>query len=86
MNSTNIMGKEKTIKKLLTSHKLNPHEVIYVGDEIRDIKACRKIGIKIICVDWGYDAIEMLKINQPDYSHLTLEKATRIGLPIHVAL
>ncbi|HBW36783.1 HAD-IA family hydrolase [Desulfosporosinus sp. BICA1-9] len=68
MNSTNIMGKEKAIKKLLTSHKLNPHEVIYVGDEIRDIKACQKIGIKIICVDWGYDSIEMLKMNHPDYS------------------
>lgn len=67
INSTNIMGKDKAIKKLLTTHKLNPHEVIYVGDEIRDIIACKKLGIKIVCVDWGFDPIEMLKVNTPDY-------------------
>jgi len=67
MSSTNIMGKDKVIKKFLTSHQLSLEEVIYVGDEIRDIKACKKIGIKIICVDWGYDPVEMLKMNEPDY-------------------
>lgn len=67
MNSANIMGKDKVIKKLLTTHKLKPDEVIYVGDEVRDIKACKKIGVKIICVDWGFDPVDLLKENQPDY-------------------
>jgi phosphoglycolate phosphatase len=67
MSSTNIFGKDKVIKKFLTTHKISLPEVIYIGDEIRDIDACKKVGIKIICVDWGYDPIEMLKNKQPDY-------------------
>lgn len=67
MSSTNIFGKDKVIKKFLTTQKISLPEVIYIGDEIRDIEACKKVGIKIICVDWGYDPIEMLKNEQPDY-------------------
>jgi phosphoglycolate phosphatase len=67
INSTNIMGKDKVIKKLLTNNNLNPLEVLYVGDEIRDIIACKKLGIKIVWVDWGYDLLEMAKERRPDY-------------------
>lgn len=67
INSTNILGKDKGLKKLLTTHKLNPPEVLYVGDEKRDIIACKKLGIKIIWVDWGYELTEMVKDEQPDY-------------------
>ncbi|MHB8126642.1 MAG: HAD hydrolase-like protein [Desulfitobacteriaceae bacterium] len=67
INSTNILGKDKVIKKLMTTHQLNPPEVLYIGDEKRDITACKKLGIKIIWVDWGYDLIEMVKDAQPDY-------------------
>jgi haloacid dehalogenase superfamily, subfamily IA, variant 1 with third motif having Dx(3-4)D or Dx(3-4)E len=66
-SSTNIFGKDKVIKKFLTTHRISLPEVIYIGDEIRDVEACKKIGIKIICVEWGYDPIEMLKHKQPDY-------------------
>lgn len=67
ISSTNFLSKDKYIKKLLTIHKLDPSDAIYVGDEIRDVKACKKSGIKIIWVDWGFDLIEMLKNEQPDY-------------------
>ena len=33
INSANILGKDKVIKKLMNTHKLNPPEVLYVGDE-----------------------------------------------------
>lgn len=67
LNSTNIFGKDLVIKKLLSAQKLHPSEVIYVGDEIRDITACKKLGIKIIWVDWGYDLLDARKHEQPDY-------------------
>jgi phosphoglycolate phosphatase-like HAD superfamily hydrolase len=31
----------------------SPDNVIYVGDETRDIEACHKVGIPIISVTWG---------------------------------
>lgn len=71
VNSSNIMGKDKAIKKLLTTNGLTQTEVLYVGDEIRDIMACNKLGIKIIWVNWGYDLLEMAKDGRPDYIALS---------------
>ncbi|WP_088189178.1 HAD-IA family hydrolase [Desulfosporosinus sp. FKA] len=67
INSHNILGKDKVIKKLLISKKLEPSEVIYIGDEIRDVSSCKKLDIKIIWANWGYDLLEMLQGEQPDY-------------------
>ena len=67
VSSVNVLGKHKDIKKLLALHKLKPSEVIYVGDEIRDVEACKKIGIKIIWVNWGYDVLEVFQDEQPDF-------------------
>lgn len=67
INSTSILGKDKVINKILTAQRLIPSEVIYIGDEIRDIRACKKLGIKIIWANWGYDSLEMLEGEQPDY-------------------
>lgn len=67
ISSTNVLGKDKDIQKLLALHKLNPSEVVYIGDEIRDIKACKKVGLKIIWVNWGYDVLDKYYEDQPDY-------------------
>ncbi|MGB3073079.1 MAG: HAD-IA family hydrolase [Candidatus Moraniibacteriota bacterium] len=48
-----LFGKAKTIEKTLTKEGLEKTAVIYIGDEIRDIDACQKAGLKIIAVTWG---------------------------------
>jgi phosphoglycolate phosphatase len=65
--SSNIFGKDKLIKKFLKEHKLKASEVMYVGDEHRDIVACKKTGVKMIWVGWGYDSIEVIEAEKPDY-------------------
>lgn len=65
--SNNIFGKDKIIKYFLKFHKLKKSDVIYVGDEIRDIVGCKKAGVKVIWVGWGYDVIDMAKQESPDY-------------------
>lgn len=65
--SSNIFGKDKLIYKFLRDHQLKSSDVIYVGDEQRDIVACKKIGVKIIWVGWGYDSIEVIEKEKPDY-------------------
>jgi phosphoglycolate phosphatase len=32
---------------------LRADELLYVGDEVRDVNACRKVGIPIVGVSWG---------------------------------
>ncbi|ATW27343.1 HAD-IA family hydrolase [Candidatus Formimonas warabiya] len=62
-----IFGKDTAIKKFLTKNDLKNSQVIYVGDEHRDIVACKKNGVRVIWVAWGYDAIDMVKEEGPDY-------------------
>lgn len=67
LDSNNIFGKDRVIKKFLNTYNLKTKEVIYVGDERRDIIASKKSGVKIIWVGWGFDAVEMAVKQYPDY-------------------
>ncbi len=62
-----LFGKNKLLEKFLKSHNLEPEDVVYVGDETRDIKAARMCGIKIISVAWGFNSKAALQKENPDY-------------------
>lgn len=62
-----IFGKANTLKKLLRENKWNREDIVYVGDEIRDIEAARKAGIKIISVTWGVNSLQKLEACAPDF-------------------
>lgn len=61
----NIFGKDKAINKIIKIEKLD--EIIYVGDETRDIEACKKVGVPIISVGWGFNTAINLRKYDPDY-------------------
>ena len=65
-SSKNMLKKDITILKLLKIKNLSKDEILYVGDELHDIIACKKIDVKIAAVSWGYDDIELLKEAKPD--------------------
>lgn len=86
--SRNIFGKDKIINRFLSSRRLKTDDVIYIGDEHRDITACKKCGVKIIWVSWGCDDEELAKKANPNYiAHTphdilsTLEKETHLQQP-----
>lgn len=62
-----LFGKEKALKKIIKRHDLPSHRVIYVGDEPRDITACKKAGIRVIGVTWGVGGKEGLSSTPPDW-------------------
>jgi len=64
--SKNIFGKDKTINKLLQSHKIEKKSVIYIGDETRDVEAAKRLGIPMIAVSWGFNARETLTASKPN--------------------
>lgn len=45
--------KHRVIKRLITKQKLSADEILYIGDEVRDLEACKKVGIQFIGVNWG---------------------------------
>lgn len=65
--SSSLFGKEHKIRKIIRKGKINPSEVIYVGDEIRDISAAKLANIKIAIVSWGYNTVESLVSHEPDF-------------------
>jgi len=64
---TDLFGKAGYLEKFLKDFNLKKTEVIYIGDEIRDVEACHKVGIKMIGVSWGLHTVEALKKNGVDY-------------------
>lgn len=64
---SNVFGKGHALKKFITKYELNREETIYIGDEVRDIEACHKNGIKIICVSWGLNNEKLLKDHGADF-------------------
>lgn len=64
---SSIFGKDKVIHKFLRKNSISKENVLYVGDEIRDIQACRKVGIKMIAVSWGFNSKEGLVSYYPDF-------------------
>jgi phosphoglycolate phosphatase len=65
--SSSVWGKQRRLKALLRSHRLQASEVAYVGDEVRDIEATKPLDICMVAVDWGYSAGEQLAAHQPDH-------------------
>ena len=62
-----LFGKTKVIRNILKKRKLNKDQVLYVGDEVRDIEACKKIGVKVAVVTWGFSDEKLLAKNKPDF-------------------
>lgn len=63
----NIFGKASVLDHTIKKLGFNKAETIYVGDEIRDIEACRKIGLDIISVTWGLGTKRLLQSGSPNF-------------------
>ncbi len=72
-----VFGKDRTISKIVREMNVEKSNVYFIGDEVRDIEAGKKVGIKTIGVSWGYNTKNALDKECPDYlidSPLDLEK------------
>ncbi|MDY6783299.1 MAG: HAD-IA family hydrolase [Cyanobacteriota bacterium] len=64
---TGIFGKDKAIKTVMRRHRIGRNNLIYVGDETRDIEAAKKSNVKVIAVGWGFNSPEVLIANKPSF-------------------
>lgn len=62
-----IFGKTTILNNVLKQKQIKPQEVIYVGDETRDIEASRKANIKVVGVTWGFNSQEVLSKQNPNF-------------------
>ncbi|MBO7462136.1 MAG: HAD-IA family hydrolase [Bacteroidales bacterium] len=57
-----LFGKRRALRRARRHLK---SDIIYIGDELRDIEACRAVDIPIISVSWGFNSTEILEKNNP---------------------
>jgi phosphoglycolate phosphatase len=46
--------------------KVNPRQALMIGDSINDVQAARAAGFQIICVPYGYNHGEDIRLAKPD--------------------
>lgn len=63
---TGIFDKARALSKLVRRNNLKIEECLYIGDEVRDIEAARRAGMRSISVTWGYNNHKALEAAKPD--------------------
>ena len=63
--NTGVFGKENWFRKIMKKYQVTADQILYVGDEIRDITATKHVDIDIVAVDWGYNTRESLMEHHP---------------------
>lgn len=66
-SSSSLFGKHYLLNRYLKKHLVSKNNVVYIGDELRDINSCKKSGIRVIAVAYGYDNEDLLLQGQPDF-------------------
>lgn len=61
-----LFGKHRILKRICKERGLDPWEVMYIGDEDRDIIAAKKAGVMSVAVSWGYNSEERLIERGPE--------------------
>ncbi len=67
VSHSSIFGKHKSMRKILKVERLPREKVVYVGDELRDMKAAAKAKIDGCAVTWGIHAENVLMQEGPRF-------------------
>lgn len=66
-STSKLTGKSRHLRAIRRTFSLEHSEMIYIGDELRDVKAAQKAGIPHAAVSWGFNSRESLAEAKPTY-------------------
>jgi phosphoglycolate phosphatase len=64
-SSSRLLGKAREIRQAMKKHGFGAGDAIYIGDETRDVEACKRAGLRCVAVAWGYNSRRILAAQQP---------------------
>lgn len=73
-----LFGKGRALKRILKAERMAKADVLYVGDEVRDLEASRKAGVAVAAVTWGFHTEPLLRAHNPDYLVTGPEELARV--------
>jgi phosphoglycolate phosphatase len=62
-----LFGKARALTKMLRQKNLRGADVLYVGDEVRDVEAARQAGVDVAAVAWGFNDTDRLRQAGPSF-------------------
>jgi len=62
-----LFGKAKALRRIMRAEAADPADVLYVGDELRDVEAALKAKVAVAAVTWGFHAESLLAGAGPTY-------------------
>jgi phosphoglycolate phosphatase len=65
-SSAGITGKPALLHQLVVRYRLSRRTTWYVGDEVGDMKAARRAGLRSLAVEWGFADPKKLVTVEPD--------------------
>ena len=78
LTSSRIFSKDTVLKKFMKQKRVTPDDILYVGDELRDILACNKVNVPFMWVSWGIDGFDLVGKENPKYVVHKPEEITEI--------
>lgn len=71
-----LFGKRSKLRRVLRSASVAPERAIYIGDELRDLKAAHAENIAFGGVIWGHSPAEQLESHRPEFIFHSREDVT----------
>lgn len=66
-STSKLSGKHKHLRAIEKTFSLERSQMLYIGDETRDIRASQKAGINVAAATWGFNSPEALRRQNPTY-------------------
>lgn len=67
VSTKSLFDKAARLLRTIKTLQLDKKDCVYLGDEIRDVAACREIGLKIIALTSGFNSREGLERWSPNF-------------------
>jgi phosphoglycolate phosphatase len=66
-STSKLTGKARHLRAIRKTFSLKHEEMLYIGDELRDMKAAQKAKIPHAAVTWGFNSRESLEKSKPTH-------------------
>ena len=77
-STSKLTGKARYLKAIRKTFSLEHSEMIFIGDELRDVRAAQKAQIPHAAVSWGFNSRESLEKSEPTYLFDKPEELTEL--------
>ena len=67
IGSVGLLSKARALRRIIQKGDLDFSQVIYVGDETRDVDASKQVGVLVAAVTWGFSSRAALAAQDPAF-------------------